>query len=186
MLERQKRCCEKRSPRDLSASLPLYMQSPMIKSDPNIEIILNGDPLGAIEAAKRVILTGTADLDKLISIAIDKDKATWSRIAAIYALGFRDDERTGEALVNILADRDDNEECRAHAAEALAHVRHPKAVSIMRSILFGDEPIDVKRWCVYALSEIKTKQTHSILHEFAQTKPKGILGREVRTALRRA
>ena len=118
----------------LFAALPLSVHKAM--TSPDVDAILRGDPTEAIEAAKRIIVNDSATADALAGIAGDKDRNMWSRIAAIYALGFIDDTSTsGAVLVGILADRNETDECRSHAAEALAHVKHPQAVSTMEAIL---------------------------------------------------
>jgi len=93
-------------------------------TDQNMRLILAGDPVEAIEAAKRLIADDIVDGAPLAKVATNKKNRPWARIAVIYALGFADDESTaGLVLTDIVGDRDDIEECRARAAEALGHLR---------------------------------------------------------------
>ena len=144
------------------------------------------DPLEAMEVAKRLIVGGAVDPAALSKVAADKKNKPGARVAAIYALGFVDDGSiAGPVLADIVADSTDSEECRAHAAEALGHLREPRAVRLMGEILARDDAPEVKRWCVYALSEIGGNKARLILKKLAMTKPTGELGKELRAALSR-
>jgi HEAT repeat protein len=155
-------------------------------TSPDVDAILRGDPTEAIEAAKRIILDDSVSPDVLAGIAADKDRKIWSRVAAIYALGFIDDASiSGAALVGILADRNEPEECRSHAAEALGHVKHKQAVPTMEAILASDDPPDVKSWCTYALTEIGGRRARAILQKFTASHPGDRPENEPRTARRR-
>ena len=155
-------------------------------TDRNLSLILAGDPVKAIEAAKRLIAGGAVDAAPLIRVAKNKKNRSWARIGAIYALGFADDESVAAAvLVEILGDRNENEECRAHAAEALGHLREPRTVATMKRILLEDDSPRVKRWCVYALAEIGGAKARNVLKKFALGNPTGEVGEELRAALSR-
>jgi HEAT repeat protein len=65
------------------------------------------------------------DVDALMSAATDQSKPTSARVAAIYALGFVDDDRRSvDTLARIMA-TDADPLCRDHAAEALGHLDVP-------------------------------------------------------------
>jgi HEAT repeat protein len=143
-------------------------------------------PRRTIEAAKRLIADDIVDAAQLAKVARNKKNRLWARIAAIYALGFADDESiAGPVLTDIVGDLDDIEECRAHAAEALGHLREPRTVPLMKKILARDDSPRVKRWCIYALSEIGGAKALGVLKTFALTNPTGEVGEELRAALSR-
>jgi len=74
-------------------------------TDQNMRLILAGDPVEAIEAAKRLIADDIVDGAPLAKVATNKKNRPWARIAAIYALGFADDESTaGLVLTDIVGD----------------------------------------------------------------------------------
>ena len=151
-----------------------------------IDVILAGDPIEAIEAAKRLISADAIDASALTAVAVNKKNKTVARVAAIYALSFSDgDAIAAPALADLVADRNDDEECRAHAAEALAHLSEPRAVPLMGQILARDDSARVKRWCIYALGEIGGAKARKILKEFEKTSPTGELSDELRSALSR-
>jgi HEAT repeat protein len=151
----------------------------------DVDIISSADAVAAMEAAKRIIGAGDGDSATLADIVTDGTKSEWSRIAAIYVLGFVNDDLSGATLVDILKDRSENDACRAHAAEALSIVRHPDAISIMESILTSaTESTEVKQWCVFALSQIGGVRACAILQRLADTGPKGELATELREAFR--
>ena len=151
------------------------------------DLILTGDAIEAIEAAKRLISADAADAAKLRAISVNRRNNIAARVAAIYALGFADNEQiAGAALQEIVADREDDEECRAHAAEALAHLGPPGTIALLEKILAtGDDSPQVKRWCVYALGEIGGPKARNALTKFAKTKPTGAIADELRMALAR-
>ena len=151
---------------------------------PDVRVILSGDPAEAMEAAKRIIEHEDVDIHTLTDIATNETCAKWSRVAAIYTLGFIDDKsKSARALTRILANRNEDQECRAHAAEALGHMEEPKAISVMAKILMAEDSPEVKKWCVYALTELGGSETRSILEQFATTTPTGTLADELRLAL---
>jgi HEAT repeat protein len=152
----------------------------------DLDLMLAGDPVEAMETAKRLIVAEAMDPVALSRIAADKKNKSGARVAAIYALGFVDDPAVaGPVLADILADPSDDEECRAHAAEALGHVGEPPIVPLMQKILHRDDSSEVKRWCVYALSEIGGAKARSALKKFAATNPPGKMAEELRLALSR-
>ena len=152
----------------------------------DIDLLIGGDPLEAMEAAKRLIIADAVDPAELSRLAADRTKKPGARVAAIYALGFADDASiAGPILTEIMADPNDDVECRAHAAEALGHIGGPPVVPFIEQTLHRDDSVEVKRWCVYALAEIGGVKARSVLKKFAMTKPTGQLGDELRLALSR-
>jgi len=89
-----------------------------------IDAIFAGEPIEAMEAAKRLIHRHTAtQLEVLIVIAGNKTLPIWSRIAAIYTLGFIDeDANSATVLRRIRYDLTERPEIRDHAAEALDQI----------------------------------------------------------------
>lgn len=155
---------------------------------PDVTILLvrvaSGDPREAIEAAKRLIgLKASVDQIALIEIASRATYRKWARIAAVYVLGFRGDGRAAATLRKILASRAGHVQIRNYAAEALGNLGDARALSILGGILKRDEPPELKRWCVYALSEIGGHRARSLLERFEGTKPSGKLRQELREAL---
>jgi|ERR1035437_60435 HEAT repeat protein len=146
--------------------------------------MLTGDPIEAMESAKKLIGSKVHVQPVLLEqIASEKKYKKWSRIAAIYVLGFLNHKTSTAVLSSILRDRLDNPQIRAHAAEALGNLRDPRAFSVLHDILLGKDPTLVKRWCVYALSEIKGDRAYSMLKKLAATKPTGVMAKELRMAL---
>src|SRR5260370_497409 len=155
-------------------------------TDRDHDVILAGDPIESIEAAKRLIAADAVDAAKLRDIAVNRKNKTSARVAAIYAVGFSDDpSMAGPALKDIAANPNDDEECRAHAAEALAHLDEASTVPLMEEILARDDSTQVKRWCVYALGEIGSAKARKVLRKFAKTNPTGAVADELRIALSR-
>ncbi|HXA26897.1 MAG TPA: HEAT repeat domain-containing protein [Acetobacteraceae bacterium] len=149
----------------------------------DIDTMMIGDPVEAVEAAKRIIEHDDVEPHVLIEIASNKALPKWSRISAIYALGFIDTKsKSAQALIRILANKGEDEECRSHAAEALGHMNRPMVVSALGKILMSDDTPEVKKWCVYALAELSSPRAWIILDEFAKTKPNGVVGEELRWA----
>lgn len=150
------------------------------------EIIVLGDPVEAMEAAKRLIVADAVEVGELGRVAAEKSNKPGSRVAAIYALGFADDEATaGRVLADILNDPNENEECRAHAAEALGHIGGAGIVPLLENVLNRDDSLEVKRWCVYALSEIGGARARNLLKKLSTTNLTGELADELKNALSR-
>jgi HEAT repeat protein len=146
--------------------------------------MLTGDPVEAMESAKEIIGLGTrVDPMLLKDIASNKIYKKWSRIAAVYALGFLAHKASAPALIRILQDQRENAQLRGHAAEALGNMRDPRAVLALGKILSADEHTSIKKWCVYALSEIGSDRAGSILKRFEATNPVAVLRRELKSTL---
>jgi len=70
-------------------------------------------PRRAIEAAKRLIAGDIVAAALPAKVATNKKNRPWIRIAAVYALGFGDDESiAGPVLTGIVGDSGDTEGCR--------------------------------------------------------------------------
>lgn len=150
------------------------------------ELILAGEPGAATAAAKRLISANAADAATLRDIALNKENSSSARVVAIYALGFTDDGAiAGPTLAGIVADADDPDDCRAHAAQALLRLHAPGIVALMAEILSREESPQVKRWCVHALGEMDGTHARNVLLRFATTNPTGVIADELRTALSR-
>jgi HEAT repeat protein len=150
------------------------------------ELIVAGEPGAAIAAAKRLISSNGADAAKLREIATDKENPSSARIVAIYALGFTDDGTiAAPTLAAIVADDEDADDCRAHAAQALLRLHAPGIVALMEEILTREESPRVQLWCVHALGEMDGTRARTVLLRFASTNPTGVLLQELRTALSR-
>ena len=84
--------------------------------------IFTGDPEEDMEIAKRLIAKfPDLDLAELIAIATDQTQPHSARIAAIYTLGFTDDDGlSNPALTRISTDTKEPADVRDYASEAVA------------------------------------------------------------------
>ena len=86
--------------------------------------ILTGKPVEAMEAAKRIIQQYPIDPAIFISLATNKGMRLWTRTAAIWLLGFVDDQGVSlSELERIVQDPNEAEQIRDHAAEAVGHIK---------------------------------------------------------------
>jgi hypothetical protein len=163
---------------------------PYVKVDATIRglmRILTGDPVDAMESAKKIVGgTLSVDVSILVEIVRNRQYRSWSRIAAIYALGFLNEPSCARILISVMGSRDESSEVRSHAAEALGNMRASRAVPALAKILLGNEKTPLKKWCIYALSEIGNSKSQALLVKFAATKPRGKLAKELSLAFRRA
>jgi HEAT repeat protein len=143
-----------------------------------------GEPREAIEAAKRLIGARVNVRNELTEIARLKAYPRWARIAAIYCLGFLTGSRTSRALTSVLGDQTENYLVREHAAEALGNLRAKFAVPLLSSLIFSPERSVLKKSCIYALSQIANREARAALEKFADTKPTGVIDKELKSALR--
>ena len=113
------------------------------------------DPTEAMEFSKRLI-GGKEHADKqaLLAIGLNKTNPKWTRIAAIYALGFVGTYNSAPRLRNILQDGDDDPDVRGHAAEALANIGDKMAIDLLRDVLGHQPPAELRTSCEYALQEL--------------------------------
>ena len=88
---------------------------------PRMVIPFTGDPVEDMEIAKGLIAKHPhVDFASLIAIAADRRQPLSARIAAIYTLGFTDDDGVRYTMLSrILDTSDEPAEVRDHAAEAL-------------------------------------------------------------------
>ena len=86
-----------------------------------MNVIFGGDPVEDMEVAKRLIGDHpNINFADLISVAVDRNQPVSARIAAIYTLGFTDDEGVSiSALSRIVSDPDEPDDVKEHATEAL-------------------------------------------------------------------
>ncbi len=117
--------------------------------------LIEGDPATSMEVAKRIIGDDVRiDHNLLAQIATDKSIRKWSRIAAIYALGFVGEDKFADTIRKILADATDDVLVRSHAAEALGNLRDKASVPLLQNVLRYGPPPDLSESCSYALSEL--------------------------------
>lgn len=149
--------------------------------------IAGAGPVEAIEAAKRMIRSRPDRLaaDLLVDIAGNTSYRPWSRIAAVYTLGLLDHEPSVRILVRILQDAKESVKLRTHAAEALGNLGKQRALPALHKILMSDENLVLRKWCIYAVSQIGGTAAPRILTQFARTRPRGALLNELNSALSR-
>jgi HEAT repeat protein len=122
---------------------------------PQLLTLLQGSPAVAMEVAKAIIGDKIkVDHNLLADIAADKSIPKWSRIAAIYALGFVAGDGFTVSLRKILADDTDDAIVRGHAAEALGNLQDRASISLLRDILGHKPPPELSESCSYALQEL--------------------------------
>jgi len=64
-------------------------------------------------------------------------------------------------------------------------MRERRALSVLRKILMSNERPDLKKWSIYAASEIGGPRARAVLSQFAATRPTGTLKKEIKAALAR-
>jgi hypothetical protein len=147
--------------------------------------ICSGDPDRAMEAAKQLIaMPESILLTGVLSLLVENQEyKDWSRIAAAYVLGFISPSLETEpqvALRHVLQDRRNRVRVRTHVAESLGNLRDTEATPLLRQLLFNpEESINLRKWCIYALSEIGSIESMQVLNNFKQTKPGGVLAAEI-------
>jgi HEAT repeat protein len=148
-------------------------------------LLLTGDPIEAMEAAKKIIgRSATVAPVLLLEVAQNKKYKMWSRIGAVYALGFLGLKLSVPRLIRILEESGEPLTLRCHAAEALGNVQDPRAVATLERILMQKEPPSLKKWCIYALAQIGTSRAKMILTRIKEQKPKGLIAKEINLAFR--
>jgi hypothetical protein len=87
----------------------------------NDEMIFSGNDIEDMEIAKRLIANhANVNLSKLIAIAKDRAQPQSARIAAIYTLGFTDDNGLSRStLIQISQNSNEPAEIREYATEAV-------------------------------------------------------------------
>ena len=147
--------------------------------------LLSGDPAKAMEAAKSLISLpdGKVDPGLLVKVASDTRYRTWSRIAAVYTLGFLMTSDSGahrQVLRSLLSERKESTRLRGHAAEALGNLQDAASTEVLKGCLMdASEPLSVRKWCLYALGEIGSSESREALLQFASTRPRGVLAEEM-------
>ena|ERR1700734_4086067 len=117
--------------------------------------LMSGDPDAAMEVAKQII-GGQLPVDHrlLVKIATDEAKPKWTRIAAIYALGFLGDKTAAPEMREMLGNSEIDVDIRSHAAEALGNIRDRSSIKVLKSVLRRSPPGPLEESCNYALSEM--------------------------------
>ena len=64
-------------------------------------------------------------------------------------------------------------------------MRSATAISSLFNIVTSDEPPSLKKWCIYALSQIGDKRARSHLNQLRARHLKGVAARELKLALHR-
>jgi HEAT repeat protein len=125
-------------------------------SDKSLVQLLSGDAVQCMETAKKIIAGGLAIAPaELVEIARAKAQGKWPRIAAIYALGLVGGDEVSPTIRAILADSENDEDVRSHAAEALGNLRDRGAVILLRDILAHAPEPALRDSCEYALGELE-------------------------------
>jgi HEAT repeat protein len=151
--------------------------------------VLTGKRELAMEAAKQMIsIPSELEPNALTKIVDDSDYRLWSKIAACYVLGFIPVSEASQhqmVLRRAVADRSRRIAIRTHAAEALGVLRDEDSWKILRDrLLDPTESRNVRKWCIYALSELKGSQAAKVLQDFAKTHPQGVLAQELELVAR--
>jgi len=94
---------------------------------------------------------GDSNVPALI-VAAQQDRAKPVRLAALHALGVISSSGSASALLEILANRNEDDEIRASAAESCAHVRDEQIVAALLSVLTDPSPL-VRYSACYALGQ---------------------------------
>jgi hypothetical protein len=90
----------------------------------DLAAIVNGEPAEAMEAAKRIIRQYPVNPVAFIAFATNKTMRLRTRTAAIWLPGFIDDDgRSLPDMERIRQDRNEAEQIRDYAAEAILHIR---------------------------------------------------------------
>lgn len=130
----------------------------------SLESLLAGDPVEAMETAKAIIGKHLAvDPGELEAIASNRKARKWSRLAAIYSLGFLAEGSAVEPLLQILSDSKEPVALRAHAAEALGNIGDPRAVPRLAEMLRCETSPSLHTSCRYALEEIGGPEARAAL-----------------------
>ncbi len=149
--------------------------------------MLTGDRERAVEAAKQLIaVPSEIDPEFLTRIVRDPEYKLWSKVMALYVLGFLPPlEADGhyQVLRETLADRGMNVQLRSHAAEALGNLQDKESTAVLRERLLDEYELkSVRKWCIYALGEVGSAEAMDTLKSFAKTRPRGVLAQELASA----
>jgi HEAT repeat protein len=146
--------------------------------------LLTGDEVRSLEAAKHLIAQPTrVDPELLAKVVADPGYKPWSKIASAYVLGFIPIDATSkhqQVLRETLANARASVRLRTHAAEALGNLKDKGSTDLLKSRLLDEaESTTVRKWCIYALAEMKSSAALATLRKFALTKPQGMLAHEL-------
>lgn len=149
--------------------------------------LLSGDKERAIEGAKELIRVDEPGMANILArILSDRAYRYWSRVFAAYGLGFssKADSLVLGALREALVSANEGVTLRAHAAEALGNQKAAAAVEDLVHIMFNEgESKQLRKWCIYALSEIADQRSLEALREFRGTNPTRYLLEELHVCL---
>jgi HEAT repeat protein len=97
-------------------------------------------------------------------------KSAEARKRAAWALGFLRYEHAAPALLRTLADRNEETDVRAHAAEALGHIApqtgHDEALAALLHALTDPEP-EIRFWAAFALGNLGDERAIPALQRLA-------------------
>ncbi len=147
--------------------------------------LMSGEPVRAMEGAKGLLAlpSHAVNASILVKVALDAGYRPWSRIGAVYALGLLpagDGMSRASALRSVLQNVGESARLRGHAAEALGNLRDSRSTALLREKLMDTtEPLSVRRWCIYALAELDTREAKEALRDFAGTGVRGVLAEEM-------
>ncbi len=145
--------------------------------------LLTGDPVESMEAAKDIVgRKGVLAPALLLEVAMNKKYRTWSRVGAVYAMGFLGFKSSVPGLIRILEESKEPLSLRCHAAEAIGNTQDSRAIEVLEQVLMREEPPSLKKWCIYALSQIGTSRAKVILTKIKEAKPKGMIAKEINLA----
>jgi HEAT repeat protein len=152
----------------IAAAGAAELEERALETGRSLEPLLRGDPVEAMEAAKQIIGKRLAvDAASLEAILSDKKSRKWSRIAAIYSLGFLGERSAVPSLLKILSDDKEPVAVRAHAAEALGNIGDTAAVPAVAGILRHETSPSLRKSCAYSLEEINTPEARVALQSAA-------------------
>jgi|ERR1700733_3860632 HEAT repeat protein len=117
--------------------------------------MMGGDPIEAMEIAKQIVGGDIPVVPRVLGqIAANGLQPKWTRIAAIYSLGFLGNRNFLPELRDILSDNKIDDEIRSYAAEALGNIGDEDSVSILRDVLRSHPTGELLASCNYALNEL--------------------------------
>jgi HEAT repeat protein len=146
--------------------------------------LLIGERLAAVEASKKLIQANDSEaLDFVCRIAEEPRYPSWSRTMGIYALGMSGYVAAVQVLAFLIENPKENLRVRCHAAEAVGNIGDPCVIPLLQAVLRGDHPPSLKKWSLYALSQIRGAEASEVLQSFKESNLSSGLRKEVRVAL---
>ena len=117
--------------------------------------MISGDPVEAMEIAKQIVGGDIPVAPRVLGpIAADGQQPKWTRIAAIYALGFLGNRNFLPELRAILSDAKIDGEIRSYAAEALGNIKDKDSINLLRDVIINHAAGELLESCNYALNEM--------------------------------